>query len=199
MPWLFQIAIPSNRRHLGAEQAGRHLDVGRWLGAEHIDRGDGWSTSASAWHGTPQSWAVGGAPRRLVAIAWRTTPQHEQRANHLGHGQRVEHLGHGRQVEHLDVGDNGLASSGSDDDKDKSHPSLRLYSNPTTPTPLPPTCAPWGLAFLLYYPSAPIARITDLRVTRFDIHPPPLSALDLGLMLRLASRRNAWRREGVHF
>jgi hypothetical protein len=91
-------------------------------------------------------------------------------------------------VEHLDVGDNGLASSGSDDDKDKSHPSLHLYSNPTTPTPLPPTCAPRGLAFLLYYPSAPIAHIADLRVTRFDIHPPPLSALDLGLMLRLESR-----------
>jgi hypothetical protein len=44
-----------------------------------------------------------------------------------------------------------------------------------------------GLAFLLY-PSAPAARVADLRVARFRVNPPPLPALDLGLALRLRVR-----------
>ncbi|KAK3126670.1 hypothetical protein QOZ80_7AG0560420 [Eleusine coracana subsp. coracana] len=44
-----------------------------------------------------------------------------------------------------------------------------------------------GLAFVLY-PSAPAARVADLRVARFRVNPPPLPALDLGLALRLRVR-----------
>ncbi|KQK20400.1 uncharacterized protein LOC100842709 [Brachypodium distachyon] len=41
-----------------------------------------------------------------------------------------------------------------------------------------------GLAFLLY-PSAPAARVADIRLDRFRVNPPPLPALDFNLALRL--------------
>jgi hypothetical protein len=120
MPWLFQIVIPDNPMASRCG-AGGHLDIGRWLGIEHIDADGEWSTLVLAWRGAPRSWAAGGAPWRQVTTAWRTTPQRGQRADHLDRGQQVEHLGRGWRVEHLYVGDDSLTSNGSDDNKDKTH------------------------------------------------------------------------------
>jgi hypothetical protein len=63
---------------------------------------------------------------------------------------------------------------------------LRRFSARTLPLLLLLTLL-GGLAFLLY-PSAPAARVADLRVARFRVNPPPLPKLDLGLALRLRVR-----------
>ncbi|XP_062187839.1 uncharacterized protein LOC133891133 [Phragmites australis] len=65
-------------------------------------------------------------------------------------------------------------------------PCFRRFSTRTLPLLL--LLALLGsLAFLLY-PSAPAARVADIRVARFRVNPPPLPALDLGLELRLRVR-----------
>ncbi|TVU40141.1 hypothetical protein EJB05_13591, partial [Eragrostis curvula] len=65
-------------------------------------------------------------------------------------------------------------------------PFLRRFSTRTLPALLLLALL-GGLAFLLY-PSAPAARVADIRVSRFRVNPPPLPALDLGLALRLRVR-----------
>ncbi|CAM0905676.1 unnamed protein product [Alopecurus aequalis] len=65
-------------------------------------------------------------------------------------------------------------------------PCIRRFSTRTLPLLLVLALFA-GLAFLLY-PSAPAARVDDIRLDRFRINPPPLPALDLNLALSLRVR-----------
>ncbi|XP_062189342.1 uncharacterized protein LOC133892521 [Phragmites australis] len=65
-------------------------------------------------------------------------------------------------------------------------PCLRRFSTRTLPLLLLLALLA-GLAFLLY-PTAPAARVADLRIEQFRINPPPLPVVDLGLALRLRVR-----------
>ncbi|KAG8100347.1 hypothetical protein GUJ93_ZPchr0013g36219 [Zizania palustris] len=65
-------------------------------------------------------------------------------------------------------------------------PCLRGFSTRTLPVLLLLAILA-GLAFL-FYPSAPVARVTELRFDSFRVNPPPFPALDLDLALRLRVR-----------
>ncbi|KAL5197302.1 hypothetical protein ABZP36_000814 [Zizania latifolia] len=65
-------------------------------------------------------------------------------------------------------------------------PCLRGFSTRTLPVLLLLAILA-GLAFL-FYPSAPVARVAELRFDSFRVHPPPFPALDLDLALRLRVR-----------
>ncbi|KAF0907082.1 hypothetical protein E2562_014683 [Oryza meyeriana var. granulata] len=65
-------------------------------------------------------------------------------------------------------------------------PCLRVFSTRTLPLLLFLALLA-GLAYLLY-PSAPVARVAELRLDRFRVNPPPFPAVDLDLALRLRVR-----------
>ncbi|XP_040382043.1 uncharacterized protein LOC102714338 [Oryza brachyantha] len=65
-------------------------------------------------------------------------------------------------------------------------PCLRAFSTRTIPLLLLLALLA-GLA-CLFYPSAPVARVAELRLDRFRVNPPPFPAVDLDLALRLSVR-----------